>query len=66
MKIGEYLRDGARKYNTEVKLALNALRYLPKELLNNRINAWSEYHTKPEPPKETFREWYKKENSKKD
>ena len=66
MKIGEYLLDGARKYNTEVKLALNALRYLPKELLNNRINAWSDYHTNPEPPKETFREWYKKENSKKD
>lgn len=40
------------------KLGLWALRSLPDKLLECGLNPWADYHTNPEPPKETFRQYY--------
>jgi L-lactate dehydrogenase complex protein LldF len=40
------------------KLGLWALRNLPQGLLNSSLNPWAKAHTNPEPPKETFRQYY--------
>ena len=40
------------------KVSLWALRNLPKALTESRLNPWAIDHTNPEPPKETFRQYY--------
>lgn len=40
------------------KVGLWALRNLPKALTESRLNPWAIDHTNPEPPKETFRQYY--------
>lgn len=40
------------------KVGLWALRNLPKSLTESRLNPWAIDHTNPEPPKETFRQYY--------
>lgn len=42
------------------KMALFALRDIPKPIAESRLNPWAREHTDPEPPEETFREYYKK------
>ncbi len=42
------------------RLGLWALRNLPKGILNSRLNPWASHHTNPEPPKETFRQYYER------
>ena len=44
-----------------LKVALYALRYIPKGFMESGVNPWAEHHTDPLPPKETFREWYRKQ-----
>jgi L-lactate dehydrogenase complex protein LldF len=34
------------------------LRFAPEFLINNPLNAWAKNRQMPEPPKETFRQWY--------
>ncbi|MGL6179842.1 MAG: lactate utilization protein B [Tannerellaceae bacterium] len=53
-----------KEYTLEAaeKLALSALRYMPQSLLNSRLNPWAIKHTNPEPPEQTFRQWYRKQN----
>ena len=43
------------------KVALAALRHLPKGLMESKINPWAAEHSNPEAPEQTFREYYKKE-----
>lgn len=40
------------------KVGLWALRNLPAKLTESRLNPWAIDHTNPEPPKETFRQYY--------
>lgn len=40
------------------KVGLWALRNMPKALTDSRLNPWAIDHTNPEPPKETFRQYY--------
>lgn len=42
------------------KLGLWALRHLPAALLESPLNPWAEAHANPEPPAETFRQYYKR------
>lgn len=42
------------------KLGLWALRNLPEAILNSPLNPWVKDHVNPEPPKETFRQYYKR------
>ena len=42
------------------KLARWSLRYLPSALINNRLNIWGKHRDLPDPPGQSFREWYKK------
>jgi L-lactate dehydrogenase complex protein LldF len=38
------------------------LRWFPKLALNKKLNPWAKQRDLPAPPKESFREWYKKNN----
>lgn len=53
--------------STNFKLAerfgLMVLRYLPKSIAESRLNPWAEWHRNPEPPEQTFRQWFKKQSS---
>lgn len=40
------------------KVGLWALRHLPKALTESRLNPWTKEHTNPEPPQQTFRQYY--------
>lgn len=40
------------------KLALTALRYVPKGLAQSAVNPWAKWHDNPIPPRQTFRQWY--------
>lgn len=42
------------------KIARKSLAALPGFLLRNPLNKWSKQRELPEPPKESFREWYEK------
>ena len=46
------------------KVALAALRHMPKGIMESKINPWAAEHTDPEPPKQTFREYFKEEQKK--
>jgi L-lactate dehydrogenase complex protein LldF len=37
-----------------------SLRWLPRGLIYNRLNVWGKARDLPDPPKESFREWYLK------
>ena len=43
------------------KVALAALRHLPKGLMESKLNPWAAEHSDPEAPEQTFREYFKKE-----
>lgn len=47
------------------KLGLWALRTLPKGILNSPLNPWAKAHANPEPPKETFRQYYDRQRKSK-
>lgn len=42
------------------KVALWALRHVPSPIAESAINPWAKEHTNPEPPKETFRQYYER------
>lgn len=42
------------------KLGIWALRNLPKSLLDSPLNPWAKEHANPEPPEETFRQYYER------
>lgn len=46
-------------YQRSGKFARKALRTTPKFLLYNRLNPWGRSRDLPEPPKQSFQEWYK-------
>lgn len=40
------------------KVGLFFLRNVPKSIAQSGVNPWAAWHDNPEPPKETFRQWY--------
>ena len=42
------------------KMGLWALRHVPKAIMESPINPWAKEHTDPEPPAETFRQYYRR------
>jgi len=51
-------------YQIAGKLGRIMLRITPKFLINSRLNIWAKQRELPEPPKQSFREWYLKKKSK--
>lgn len=56
---GMVLKNASNLARTE-KLALWALRSLPRGLTESTLNPWAKEHTNPEPPEQTFRQYYNK------
>lgn len=52
--------NNARNFMTAEKLGMWALANLPDALLNSRLNPWADAHANPLPPKETFRQYFKR------
>jgi len=63
MKIAGQVLASPKLYFTMGKMARFSLKTLPKALINNPLNAWGKQRDLPEPPKESFKEWYKKNRS---
>lgn len=40
------------------RVGLWALRHVPAAIAESRINPWARWHTNPEAPQQTFRQWY--------
>ena len=58
MRGGNWVLSRRTRLGTTGKLARAALRVLPKGLINNPLNDWGKARDMPEPPKQTFSEWY--------
>lgn len=42
------------------KAGLWALRHVPEQIAESALNPWAKEHTNPEPPQETFRQYYRR------
>ncbi len=60
MDVGAEVLDNRYTLERAERIALAALRYVPKALLDSSLNPWAAKHANPEPPEETFREYYKR------
>ncbi len=60
MKIASQVLSSPKLYFALGKMARKSLRLLPKSLINNPLNAWGKQRDLPDPPKDSFKEWYKK------
>ncbi len=52
-----------RLYHRSGKFARKALSISPRFLIYNRLNPWGRSRDLPEPPKQSFQEWYRKNRS---
>jgi len=50
-------------YRIAASSAETSLKMLPRFALYNRLNAWGRHRENPQPAKETFHDWYKKNRS---
>jgi L-lactate dehydrogenase complex protein LldF len=53
-----------KTYHRSGKFARKALRITPRFLVYNRLNPWGRSRDLPEPPKQSFQEWYKENRMK--
>ena len=60
MKIAGFFLSGNARYNFVGQMARSAIRLLPHSWLYLPINAWGKGRELPEPPKQSFKQWYKK------
>lgn len=60
----EKILESKEKFNYVENVALWALRNLPEKLLMSGLNPWAEVHDNPEPPAETFRQYYNRTKKK--
>jgi L-lactate dehydrogenase complex protein LldF len=58
MKVAGTVLSNPRVYRAAAEGGLAALRVLPHFALYNRVNAWGRRRDLPEPPTETFHQWY--------
>ena len=60
MRLGNWLLSARTRRGPGGWLARRALRVLPKGLVYNPANAWGRARDLPDPPRESFAEWYAK------
>jgi L-lactate dehydrogenase complex protein LldF len=60
MKLAGKVLGNPTLYNFMGKSARTALKLSPDSLIYTRFNAWGKKRDLPEVPKESFKEWYKK------
>jgi L-lactate dehydrogenase complex protein LldF len=58
MKVAGAVLSNPRAYRAAAAGGLVALRVLPHFAIYNRLNAWGRHRDVPEPPRETFHQWY--------
>lgn len=59
LKFTAKVLENPSAYNLVGKIARNSLRFLPRFMIYNGLNAWGKQRELPEAPKESFKEWYK-------
>jgi len=59
MKMASLLFRSPRLFAVAGRVGRGALRYLPRWTSHNRFNKWTEARELPEPPSESFRQWYR-------
>ncbi len=60
MKFASWLFQHPRMFAFAGRIGRTALRWLPHWATHHRLNAWTVARELPQPPKESFREWYAK------
>jgi L-lactate dehydrogenase complex protein LldF len=63
MKLGNGIFKSPLSYNYSGKIMRLALKNLPKSLIYNPLNVWGKQRDLPPVPKESFKEWMKKNRS---
>lgn len=63
MRIAGWTLASPNRYRWAGKLARWALRILPRWMVYNKLNTWGQGRELPEVPKQSFKEWYKKNKS---
>jgi L-lactate dehydrogenase complex protein LldF len=58
MKYLGKLMASPKSYRNVISMTGKAIEDLPRFMLYNRFNAWGRHRELPQPPKQTFREWY--------
>ena len=64
MRVAGKVLSRSGRYDLFGKLARKALRWMPRFLVYNRLNPWGRSRELPEPPKESFKEWYNRQHPK--
>jgi L-lactate dehydrogenase complex protein LldF len=62
MKVMAGVLASPARYSFAGKWARKFLRWFPSLAMNKKLNPWAKQRELPVPPKESFREWYKKQN----
>ncbi len=65
MNVSKQLLESEYRLSWAEKVALSALKYMPKSIIDSKLNPWAIKHANPEAPDETFREYYNKEQKSK-
>ncbi|MCS7005371.1 MAG: lactate utilization protein [Cytophagales bacterium] len=60
MRIAAFIFASPFLYQWSGKIGRRLLKIMPKALINNKFNSWTKQRDFPEPPAESFREWYLK------
>lgn len=63
MKVMAGVLASPARYSFAGKWARKFLRWFPSLAMNKKLNPWAKQRDLPTPPKESFREWYKKQAS---
>ena len=58
MRAAGVLMASPTLFRAALRTADSALRHLPRFALYNKLNSWGAKRELPEPPPQSFREWY--------
>lgn len=64
MKMAGWLFTHPKLYKKAGKLGRKALNILPRWMVYNSLNTWGKQRELPEPPKQSFQEWYQQNRQK--
>jgi L-lactate dehydrogenase complex protein LldF len=64
MRIAGWVLASPARYRFFGKWARRALQWLPRWMVYHRLNAWGKGREMPEPPRQSFKEWYQNEKPK--
>jgi L-lactate dehydrogenase complex protein LldF len=65
MKVAGKILAGSKMYDFSGKMARWSIKNLPRMLVYSRLNVWGKERELPEIPRESFKQWYKRNNPKK-